>query len=198
MVAKTELTVYQGKTFSRILRWEAAPIVYKPITAIEQSAPIRLTVPSHGLPNGWRAAVSSIRGMPEINAGSPIKAKDYEKATVVDEDTIEFNNVNAVGFRAYVSGGILQYNTPVDLTGMAARMAVKDKVGGAVLATLTTENNGIILDNTAKTIQIFITATDTALFTWKKGVYDLEMVGSDGTVTLLLSGTISVDKEVTT
>lgn len=198
MSAKQDLVIRQGGTFSRVLRWEAPPYIYKPITAIEQSAPIRLTVPSHGLPNGWRAAVSSVRGMAEINAGSPIKAKDYEKVTVVDVDTIEFNNVNAVGFRPYVSGGILQYNTPVDLTGMAARMAVKDKVGGTVLTMLTTENNGIILDNTAKTIQIFITATDTALFTWKKGVYDLEMVGSDGTVTLLLSGTISVDKEVTT
>lgn len=43
-------------------------------------------------------------------------------------------------------------------------------------------------------------ATDTAAYTWRKGVYDLEMVSADATpvVTLLDSGAVAVEQEVTT
>jgi nicotinate-nucleotide pyrophosphorylase len=74
---------------------------------------------------------------------------------------------------------------------------VKNKVGGTVLLTLTTENGGITLDNVAKTITLFIDAATTAALTWKTGVYDLEMV-SGADVTELYSGKITVTFEVTT
>ena len=58
--------------------------------------------------------------------------------------------------------------------------------------------SGIVIDNTAKTITLSIPATDTDGFTWKNGVYDLEMVSSASAVTAILSGKVSVTKEVTT
>jgi hypothetical protein len=199
MATKTDLIIQQGKTFSRLLRWEVPPIVYKAITAITKTAPVRLTVVGHGIPAGWRATVVSAKGMKEINAvNTPPRGKDYHRATVIDVDTVEFNDVNAANYTAYTSGGYLQYNTPVDLTGMTARMTIKDRVGGTELASFTTENGGIDIDTAAYTITLYMAAADTAAFTWRRGVYDLEMVSADGTVTLLLYGDVSVEKEVTT
>lgn len=199
MGAIKNLTLLQGKTFSLALRWETGPIVYKPITGITQTAPARVTAPSHGIPNGWRVAIVSVKGMTQINAANtPPRPKDHYKATVVDSNTVEFNDINAAEFKAYQSGGYLQFNTPVSMAGMTARMSIKDKVGGTQLLSLTTENDRIALDDVAKTITLHIAAADTALITWKRGVYDLELVSADGTVTGLLSGEVTVSQEVTT
>lgn len=199
MANKSNLTIQQGKTFRRTLRWEVPPIIYKLITNITKTAPVRITAVGHGVPEGWRATVVSVKGMTQINAtNTPPKAKDYHKVTVVDVDTVELNEVNAAGFSAYTSGGYLQYNTPTDLTGMTARMTIRDRIGGSALATLTTENDGIDIDVSGNTIALLIEAADTAAYDWKKGVYDLEMVSPDGTVTLLMYGDIVVEKEVTT
>ena len=199
MAATKDLVIQQGRTFTLVLRWETEPIVYKAITAITQAAPARLTATSHGCPDGWRAAVTGVKGMTEINAeANNVKERDFHPVTVIDANTIEFNEVDASGFKAYTSGGFLQYNTPVDLTGYTGRMKIKDKIGGTVLHSLTTENGGIALDNVNKTITLTIAATETDDFAWTRGVYDLEMVSPLGVVTCLLYGKISVTKEVTT
>lgn len=204
MAANKDFVVEQGKTWSQVLRWEAPPIVYKPITAITQTAPVRITSASHGIPAGWRVAVVSVKGMTQLNAqNTPPKDKDYHSATVVDVNTIELNDVNAADFKAYASGGYLQLNTPVDLGGYTARMKIKDKIGGTVLLAFVSGTPGVgegavTLDNVAKTITLTLSATLSAALTWKKGVYDLELVSSGGVVTALLSGTVTVTKEVTT
>ena len=77
-------------------------------------------------------------------------------------------------------------------------MAIKDKIGGTVLHSMTTENDGIALNNTKKTITLTVAATETDDFVWTRGVYDLEMVSPTGVVTALISGRVSVSKEVTT
>jgi hypothetical protein len=198
MATKTDLTINKGKTFSRLLRWEAPPIIYAEITNITQEAPAEITAPSHGIPDGWRVAVVSVKGMTQINADNdPPRDRDYTPATVVDANTVRLNKINAAGFRPYTSGGYLQYNTPVDLAGMTARMMIKDRVGGEELVELTTENGGIDIDTAAYTITLTISAAATAALTGKKGVYDLEMVSADGTVTLLLFGDVTIVSEVT-
>ena len=209
MADTKDLTIQQGKTFTLVLRWETEPIIRKAIAAIslDTGAP-RLTVTAHGIPNGWRAAVTMVKGMVEINAKNATpRDADYEKVTVVDADMVEFNDVTPVSesgreWSAYVSGGFLQWNTPVDLTGYTSRMKIKDKVGGTVLAStdaLDTPKNvlAITIDAAQKTITLTIAATATDDFTWTKGVYDLEMVSGSGVVTTIMSGKIIVTKEVT-
>lgn len=205
MAATKDLVISQGKTFALILRWETEPIIYKPITAIQQAAPARLTVVGHGAPDGWRAAVTNVKGMTEINAADPAKVRDseYHPVTVISADIIEFNDINAAGFKAYVSGGYLQYSTPVDLADFTAQMEIKDKVGGTVLASSDPADGllkilDIAIDTLKKTITLTISATATAAITWKKGVYDLEMKSLSGVVTALITGSVSVTKEVTT
>lgn len=200
-IPSKDLVIQQGKTFSLALRWEAPPVIFKAITAITQTAPVNINATGHGVPEGWRVAVTNVKGMTEINAeANNVKGRDYHQATVIDANTIQINDINAAGFKAYTSGGYLQYNTPVSMVGFTARMAIKDKVGGTVLLSLTTENAGIAIDTANNTITLTIAATATAALTWKTGVYDLELVSADvaPVVKALLSGKVTVTKEVTT
>jgi hypothetical protein len=87
---------------------------------------------------------------------------------------------------------------PVDLTDCTARMQVRQKVDSTdVLLALTTENSRITLGGTAGTIVLEVDATDTAAITWRTGVYDLEVEFTTGDVRRLLTGTVTVDPEVT-
>ena len=197
MAASKDLALTQGKTFTLALRWETVPILYRPITGIAQSAPARLTVPSHGCPDGWRAAVTGVKGMTEINGeANKLKDTDYRGVTVIDADTIEFNELDSSGFKAYVSGGHLVFNSPVDLSGATARMAIRDKIGGKLLHTLSTTNGGVVIDVAGRVITLNVAADVTETFTWKSGVYDLEIVQGD-VVTALLAGKVAVSREVT-
>lgn len=209
MASAKDLIIQQGKTYSLVIRWETEPIVFKPITAISLAAGApRLTVAGHGCPAGWRAAVTRVKSPKQINAeNNPPKASDYRPVTVIDANTVEFNDLapfddNGNEWPAYTEGGFLQYNTPVDLTGYTARMKIKDKIGGAVLASTEAGDTPlnvlvIVIDNATKTIALTIEATATDDFAWTKGVYDLEMISATGKVTAILSGRVSVTKEVT-
>lgn len=189
---KVNFKVYQGSTFKEVLRWESSTKVYKPITAIAKTAPISITAVAHGVPTGWRAKVTNVAGMKEINS-----ADVYHTITDTTADTLQINAVNAFGFTDYVSGGILEYNAPVDLTGVTARMQLRSKLEDAeFILELTTENDGIVIDTILKTITINISALATAALTFITGVYSLELIKS-GEVTPFVTGTMTLVKEVT-
>jgi len=191
---KLNLKVYQGSTFTEILRWESSTKVYKPITAVTKAAPVVITSTAHNIPTGWRARVTNVVGMKEINCATDVYYTVTDKTT----DTVTINSLNTVGYSDYTSGGILEYNLPVDLTGYTARMQIRGKVTDtAVIKELTTANSGIILNNTIKTITLTMSATDTALLTFTTAVYSLELVSSGGEVTQLINGSLSLVKEVT-
>jgi hypothetical protein len=200
MTKQLNLTIRQGETFQRIIRWEMPPFVYKPITGITKAAPAVVTCPAHGLVNGWRVAVVSVNGMDEINAEhTPPRDTEMVQVTFVDSNTVSLNKVNSAKFSTYASGGYLQFYTPVDLTGYTARMGIKDRIGGTLLLTLSTgADTRIAIDPTAKTITVTISAADAAAIAWRKGVYDLEMVSAAGVVTTIFSGNVTVIPEVTT
>lgn len=210
MADTRDIPITQGKTLSLVIRWESEPIIRKAITAISlASGAPRLTVVGHGLTSGWRCAVTRAKGMTQINAQNyPLRESDYHPATVIDNDTVEFNDVTPVDdngkeWPAYVSGGFLEWYSPVDLTGQTARMKIKDKIGGTVLASTELGDAplnvlSIAIDNAAKTITLTIAATDTDDFAWKAGVYDLEMVSATGVVVAIMAGKVFVSKEVTT
>lgn len=140
MATTQDFVIQQGKTFSQVLRWETAPIIYKAITGIAQTAPVSITAAGHGVPPNWRVAVVSVNGMTQIN--SPLDSKSrptvYHQATVVDPNTISLNDTNAAGFSAWTSGGYVQYNTPTNLTGFTARMTIKDRITAPNLLVCTT------------------------------------------------------------
>ena len=196
---KQKLTIEQGRTFRLPVYWESDVYAYVPVSAISQGAPCRVTTSEpHGLVNGWRAAVVSAKGMTEINAlNSPPNDEDYRRVLVVTGTQIEFNDLNASDFTPYTSGGYVQFRVPMDLTGRTARMTIRDKVGGAELLTLTTENSRIVIDVANKVIRLFLTAAETAGITWRSGVYDLELISPSGDVDAVLVGTVVVVAEIT-
>jgi len=90
--------------------------------------------------------------------------------------------------------------TPVDITGFTARMHIRDSLeDAATLLELTTENARIVLGGAAGTVQLSISATDTAALTFTEGVYDLELIDTGGTgdVTRLTYGGVENRYEVT-
>jgi hypothetical protein len=124
------IDLYRGETYTDVFLWEIDPIVYKPITAATQTAPVRITVTGHGMPNGWFGAITNVKGMTELNAeANNIGVKDYHQITYIDANTVDVNDINAAGFKPYISGGYIQYNTPKNLTGISARMSIKARQG---------------------------------------------------------------------
>lgn len=193
MTAPTRLNlkIYQGSTFRQILRWESATKVYVPVTSITNAAPMVITAANHNAPQGWRVKLTNVLGMKEANN------LDYVIASEVSSNTVTINAVNSIGFNTYTSGGVLEYNQPVDLSGVTARMQIRPKIDSdEIIDTLTTENNSIILDNTLKTITLEIDESDTALYSFKSAVYDLEIVKNNDVIPFL-TGTILLTKEVT-
>lgn len=191
--AKINFKVYQGSTFSEVLRWESSKKIYKNITGISQAAPCVVTSVSHGVPDGWRVKITNVVGMKEINS-----SETYHIATKASDDAIELNAINSIGYTAYTSGGVIEYNLPVDLTGYTARMQIREKLDSTtVIKELTTENGGIVIDTVKSQIKMIITAANTTLFTFNSAVYSLEMIAVDGTVTTLVNGTLTLVKEVT-
>lgn len=197
MTTRANLVIEQGETFEQVVRWESPPLKYRPITGIAQSAPISITCPNHAVPNGWKVAVIDVKGMTELNAANPPADEEFRAATVLDTNTVELNEVSSASFKAYRSGGSLVYYTPKDITGFTARMTVRDRIGGTALVELTSAADEIILDAANYTITLVLLPAVTAAFTWTKGVYDLEMVSPTGRVTRILSGSITLSKEVT-
>jgi hypothetical protein len=189
---KLNFKVYQGSTFNEVLRWESSKKVYKAIINITQAAPCVVTSTGHALPDGWRVKITNVGGMTDINS-----ADTYHVATKLTADTIELNSVNSLGFKAYTTGGVIEYNEPINLTGYTARMQIREKIDSAeVIKELTTENGGISINTTDSTITLNISATDTAIFSFNTAAYSLEMV-SGGVVTPFANGNLTLVKEVT-
>lgn len=88
---------------------------------------------------------------------------------------------------------------PVNLTGYAARMKLKDTYGGTTLVSLT-DSDGITLGGSAGTVAITISDALTSSIggtDHTRGVYDLEVESSGGVVTRLLEGRWVCSPEVT-
>lgn len=181
-MADKEILIERGKLYTLVVRWETEPIVRKAITAISLApgAP-RLTIASHGIPDGWNGTIYGVEGMKQINEVG------LQALTVVDANTIELNKVvptddNGKMWPAYTSGGFVQFNSPKDLTSYTPVIDFKDKVGGTVWLSSQSANAPLNVitataDNAAKTITLRIPATDTEVIpmTIKKGIAELEM-----------------------
>ena len=194
------ISIKKGKTFSRVYHPASLPHVFKAITSISQTAPVVIGAPGHGLVDGQYAAVVSVKGMTQINASvSPPALSNYHKVTVIDPNTISINDINAAEFRAYTSGGYLQYFTPLDMAGCSARRTIKDEVGGTVLLELTTGNGALTIDDVNHTITETISAAVTEAITWDCGVSDMELETAAGVVfELVAMEQVEIVDEVTT
>lgn len=197
---KENITILQGATFTRILRWDDGTPVYKAITNIQQVAPAEITCPSHGVPSGWPVAIVSVKGMTQINTPNPDRVTKYTPAEPVDADNLLLPYVDASGYKKYTTGGYIRYRKPVDLTGFTGRMMIKknkqDPAENALVSL--TSISGISIDVAASTITITIDASITETLDVQNAVYDLELVSPTLQVYRLVEGVAVISKEATT
>ena len=84
-----------------------------------------------------------------------------------------------------------------DLTGYTARMQIRTEIDADdVMCELTTANGRIVLGGEEGTVRLIIESAVTETFD-DEGVYDLELIDSDGKVYRLLKGKVKVELEVT-
>jgi hypothetical protein len=188
--ARLDLHVIQGSTLRKPLLMMQPVYQYKPITAIQATAPLLLTVPAHGLVGSWPIWIEGVSGWSELNKDKT--REPFRLAKVVDANTLELNSINGLGRSG--SGGVLVYQAPVDMTGCSAQMMVRD-AAGALLLDLSTANGRLVFGDGR--IVITLTAAETAAITWTKGVYDLELTMSNGEVTRWAQGDAVVNRENT-
>lgn len=87
--------------------------------------------------------------------------------------------------------------TAIDLTGASARMQLRTQINASEFVDeLTTENSRIVIGDAGEMALIFPNETTTGINAGTY-VYDLEMVDSDGLVSRVMEGTITIRPEVT-
>lgn len=187
---KLNFKIYQGSTFKETLRYESSDIQYAPITGITKEAPMVVTSTSHGIPKGWRVKITNVLGMKEVNSSDT-----YLVVSDTATNTLTFNSINSLAYTNYASGGVLEYNAPVNLSTYTARMQIRS-ASGTLLDELTTENGKIIIDNGLKTITLNIAATDTANYTFSSAVYSIELVSGIEVIPFIY-GNMTLEKEIT-
>lgn len=189
--ARSPLLIIQGSTLRDTLRVMQPKFVYKPITAIEATAPVRLKC-DHGLTSDWLAWIQDARQMPELNREP--RRQHPHRVEMIDSETLEINAISATGLSP--SGGELIYQPPVDMTAATARMQIRDTPQGDILLELTTDNGKLVITGPG-TIVRELSADETAALTWTNGVYDLEVEYPDGAVHRYFEGPVTVSREVT-
>jgi len=103
------LRISPDEDLALAFRWMTTRVIWKEVTALQNVAPLRLTVPAHGVPNGWPVALD----LPK-HQGPDIK----DRAVVVSDDILELPNVNGSNLRAWSEGTYLRYLQPVDLAAV--------------------------------------------------------------------------------
>lgn len=192
--AKINYKIYQGSTFQETFRWESETKVYVPIQTIQKSAPCVITTSSnHSLPQGWRFRVVGAGGMKEINN----TVDGFYVATSVTSNTITINQTNSLSYTAYTSGGVVEYNQPIDLSSYSARMQIRETVDSStVLHESTTANGQLVVNNTDKYIQLTLLGNVTQQFTFTNAVYSIELYNGNNVIPFI-SGNLTLVQEVT-
>jgi hypothetical protein len=89
---------------------------------------------------------------------------------------------------------------PIDISGLSARMQIRERENSPAFETeLTTTNGQITLGGVTGQINIILGATDTDLLTITNGVYDMELynAGDPDVVDTILEGAVTVSDAIT-
>lgn len=170
-----------GASTDAAIRLETSELRFIAITGMAKTAPLRVTAPSHGIPDLWYAAVIDARGMTEMNAAdsNKIRESEFHQITVVDANTVDFMEISSASFSTYTGGGYLAFYVPMDLSGYtSARMDVKRRVGGDVELALNTTDGTLEIE--ASTHSVWIRLDDTALAALpaREYVFDIELISA--------------------
>ncbi len=86
----------------------------------------------------------------------------------------------------------------IDITGYDARMDIREtKESDTIIKTLSVTGGEITITGASGQIDLALTAAVTDAFDFDDAVYDLEIISASGTVTRLMEGEVSLNREVT-
>lgn len=199
---KLKLSVRKGASVDIPLRIETGTLSFVEISAMSKSAPLMVTAPGHGIPDGWYVAIIDAKGMTELNAenSNSIRDSEFHRVTWIDADTIEFDYISSARFKTYTSGGYLAFYAPMDLSGYTSgRMDVKTRVGGDLMLALNTVDGTLEIEEETSTV--WIRLADDALddVSAKDYVFDIELLTATGVDALCSADSVfAVLDEVTT
>lgn len=194
------LTIRQGATFNALAYFYDGVQVVKAITAIGAAFPPVLTASAHGLPaDEIPVRLIGIKGPTELNTSTDSSDDNYlVHAQRITTDTFSLPEADAAPSALYKGGGYLAYTPPKDITGWSARMQVRPSVDDTtVLLALSDTDGTLVLGGTEGSVEIVLEATATAALDFDTAVYDLELVDPTGTVVSLVTGTVTLSKEIT-
>ena len=86
---------------------------------------------------------------------------------------------------------------PLNMTNYTARMQARRRVNTPPVIYLSTQNGGIAIDGPNGRLTLSLSATATAALDFGATQYDLEIESDTGVVTRLLSGLITLSREIT-
>lgn len=90
----------------------------------------------------------------------------------------------------------LKHGSPKNLTGYIGELMIREDISDLLpKVSLKSVNGGITISG--GTIFIRIEASETELFIFDAGVYDLKLTAPDGTVTRLVEGKVRISPDVT-
>ena len=178
---KLTLTIRKGSAENIPIRIESSAWEYATISAVAQTAPLRITA-SDVPPDGWRTAIMNVKAVAEFGAqNNPPKDADLHATTRIDATTVEFNAINGAGFRAHTTGGQLAWRLPVDLGQYeSARMNVRDKVGGTLLASYSTTTGELEIDSANAVLWLRLSEEQTIALGSRVRVFDIELIRYNG------------------
>ena len=189
-----DLRLALGKTFSQPVAFTNGQLVYREIQGVTMGAPTRLLSTSHGLPNGWPFLI-------ETAEPAGLNRKEAYSATVIDDDTVDINDLNTRNWDAYTeNSGVIVYSSPADPTGYTGSLSCRaTRESSDVLFTLGASN--ILIDSANKRVNIQMTAAETAalipvLAGVTTAVYDLELATGAGVVDLWTHGDIAILRDL--
>ena len=193
-IAKLDLDIVQGATFSRGVHWYGGGKICKLIDDVAPGCPTLVTVTGHGLPSisDTPVFISHVKGATRLNT----EPNQPVIATYVDADTFYVDS-DTVAQTYEASTGLLTYFAPKDLTDWIARMHIREERDDTATIVELVSPDDIDISAADALITINITDEATALYDFDEGVYDLELEDSAGDVTRLIEGSVTLCREVT-
>jgi hypothetical protein len=190
-----KIEMLQGADWKPTLNWYAGGVFRAPIEEIDPGYPTKIQVTAHGLPDQSPTPViiSGVEGMDILNS----KNLAIMHATYIDEDHFAMP-VSTVACEWVIGTGEITYYQPTDITDMTFRAQLRSRVHkGEILADLTTANGKIITVENDASIQLFLTAAETAALKFTKAYLDCEAIDAVGGVQRVFSLDIDMIREGT-
>lgn len=199
-----QITVEARKGASETITFRIETSIKKfvAISAMTNTAPMRVTATAHHVPDQWFVAIIDAIGLTDLNAAdsNDIQDDEFHQVTVIDANTLEFNGISAASFGVYATSGYIVCYEPLDLSGYtSARMDIKRKVGGAVELSLSTTAGTMSIDAATSTVSITLDETHLSALSARDYVFDIELIRVGGIDAICSADSVfTVLPEVTT